>query len=222
MSHFLLIDTALNSAFVALASDQTILACKVNDQQNDHASWLHPAIRSLFEETGIKMGQLDAVGVTAGPGSYTGLRVGMAAAKGICFAQQIPLISVSTLQLLAAGAVTESTDVIIALIDARRDEVYAGVYDRGLQALAPEQAMILSPDSFQTWRENNQVVFTGNGTSKVERLIGIKNFLLVTPKRLEQKLAILTYEKFQRAEFADLAYQEPVYLKEFHQNTKDK
>ena len=222
MSYFLLIDTALPSAFVALTRDQTILACKENVQKNDHASWLHPAIRSLFEETNLEMNQLNAVAVTAGPGSYTGLRVGMAAAKGICFAQQIPLISISTLQLLAAGVSAEATDVIVALIDARRDEVFAGVFDRDLQPLQPEQAMSLDPGSFKTWRENHRVIFAGDGALKIERLIGIKDFLLVAPKHLEKKLAQLTYEKFHRAEFADLAYHEPLYLKEFYQAPKDK
>ena len=222
MSHLLLIDTAVNAASVALTSDKKILAQKENTRQNDHAAWLHPAIQSLFEETGIWIGQLDAVGVTAGPGSYTGLRVGMAAAKGFCFAQNIPLISISTLQLLAAGVQEEATDLIIALIDARRDEVYAGVYDRDLRPVVEEQAMILGTDSFQSWREKNHVIYTGDGTAKLERLIGIKQFPLHTPKNLLEKLASLTYEKFQRSEFSNLAYLEPTYLKEFHQAPKDK
>jgi len=222
MSHLLLIDTAVNAASVALTSDKKILAQKEKTRQNDPAAWLHPAIQSLFEETGISIGQLDAVGVTAGPGSYTGLRVGMAAAKGFCFAQNIPLISISTLQLLAAGVQEEATDLIIALIDARRDEVYAGVYDRDLRPVVEEQAMILGTDSFQSWREKNHVIYTGDGAAKIERLIGIKQFPLYTPKNLMGKLASLTYEKFQRSEFANLAYLEPTYLKEFYQATKDR
>lgn len=222
MSHFLLIDTSLNSAFVALTRDEKVLASQENARLNDHAAWLHPAIRSLFEKTDISMEQLDAVSVTAGPGSYTGLRVGMAAAKGICFAKQIPLISISTLQLLAAGVQEEATDVIVSLIDARRDEVYAGVYDRDLQPLQPEQAMILGPDSFKQLREKDSVCFTGDGTEKLERLLGIKQFLLLNAKNLIEKQARLTYEKFQRADFADLAYHEPVYLKEFYTNAKDR
>ncbi len=187
MSHLLLIDTAVNAASVALTSDKKILAQKENTRQNDHAAWLHPAIQSLFEETGISIRQLDAVGVTAGPGSYTGLRVGMAAAKGFCFAQNIPLISISTLQLLAAGVQEEATDLIIALIDARRDEVYAGVYDRDLRPVVEEQAMILGTDSFQSWREKNHVIYTGDGAAKIERLIGIKQFPLYTAKNLMGK-----------------------------------
>ena len=222
MSHLLLIDTAVNAASVALTSDKKILAQKENTRQNDHAAWLHPAIQSLFEETGISIRQLDAVGVTAGPGSYTGLRVGMAAAKGFCFAQNIPLISISTLQLLAAGVQEDATDLIIALIDARRDEVYAGVYDRDLRPVVEEQAMILGTDSFQSWREKNHVIYTGDGAAKIERLIGIKQFPLYTAKNLIGKLAGLTYEKFQRSEFSNLAYLEPTYLKEFHQAPKDK
>lgn len=222
MSSFLLIDTALQTASVALASDSEVIAFRQNEQSYEHAAWLHPAIQSLFMETGLNAARLDAVGVTAGPGSYTGLRVGMAAAKGFCFAQQIPLIAVSTLQLIAAGAQEEAQEVIIALIDARRDEVYAGVFDRNLQPLAPEQAMILGPDSFQQWRAKNQVLFTGNGAQKIERLLGSSQFNVTTSKNLIKKLTEISYNKWVAAEFADLAYHEPAYLKEFYTSPKVK
>lgn len=220
MSSFLLIDTALQTASVALSNDSEVIAFRQNEQPYDHAAWLHPAIQSLFSETGLNPTQLDAVGVTAGPGSYTGLRVGMAAAKGFCFAQQIPLITVSTLQLLAAGAQEEAEEVIIALIDARRDEVYAGVFDRNLHPLVPEQAMILGPESFQQWREKNQVLFTGDGAQKIERLMGIEQFSVAPSKHLIKKLTEISYKKWAAAEFADLAYHEPAYLKEFYISPK--
>ena len=221
MSYFLLIDTALQNASVALAREAEVIAFRGNEQQQDHASWLHPAIKSMLEETEIGISQLNGVGVVAGPGSYTGLRVGMAAAKGICYAQKIPLISVSTLQLLAAAVQEHAQDVIISLIDARREEVYAGVYDRDLNSLMPEQPMILGPESFQKWRIKNQILFTGNCHSKLERHLGIKIFHLTNTNNLIKELASITYKKWGKAENVDLAYYEPVYLKEFYTMPKD-
>lgn len=219
MSYFLLIDTALNTATVALARDTEILALRQNNRPTDHAAWLHPALQAVLEESGLTPAQLDAVSVVAGPGSYTGLRIGMAAAKGICFTQQIPLITISSLLLLAAGVQTAATDVIISLIDARRDEVYAGVFDRELNLLANEEAVILGPDSFLEWRQNNNPVYTGNGSDKVERLIGIKNIYLPDTKNPEIYFSLLTYKKFGKQEFANLAYSEPMYMKEFYSAT---
>ncbi len=216
MSYFLLIDTALNTATVALARDTEILAFRQNNRPTDHAAWLHPAMQALLEESGLTPDQLDAVSVVAGPGSYTGLRVGMAAAKGICFTQQIPLITISSLLLLAAGVQASATDVIISLIDARRDEVYAGVFDHELNLLANEAAIVLGPDSFLEWRKKNNPVYTGNGSDKVERLIGITNIHLPDYKSPEINFGLLTYKKFCKKEFADLAYSEPMYIKEFY------
>jgi tRNA threonylcarbamoyladenosine biosynthesis protein TsaB len=212
----------LEIASVGIARDGALLAQRENERPHDQAGWLHPAIESMMQETGLQMKELQAVAVTSGPGSYTGLRVGMAAAKGICYAQQIPLISVSTLQLLAAGVQAAAKDIIIALIDARRDEVYAGVFDNALTPLQPEQALILDPTALMPWRAQPHVVYTGNGAKKTGELLGIKDFTLLVSKNGALNFAQIASKKYENKDFADLVYHEPVYLKEFHHTAKDK
>ena len=223
MSLILQIDTALEIAHVSIAREGNVLAQRQNETQNDHAAWLHIAIQEVLEESGIQLDQLNAVGVTAGPGSYTGLRVGMSAAKGICYAKNLPLIAVSSLQLLAAGVKDQAEGVIIPLIDARRDEVYAGYYDSNLNLIRPEQALILQPNCFNDLVEpNKKIILTGNGASKTLPIVDSKDFFLIESKHPEKNLALITYEKFYNRAFADLAYFEPVYLKEFYTTAKDR
>jgi tRNA threonylcarbamoyladenosine biosynthesis protein TsaB len=223
MSLILQINTALEIAHVSIAREGNVLAQRQNETQNDHAAWLHIAIQEVLEESGIQLDQLNAVGVTAGPGSYTGLRVGMSAAKGICYAKNLPLIAVSSLQLLAAGVKDQAEGVIIPLIDARRDEVYAGYYDSNLNLIRPEQALILQPNCFNDLVEpNKKIILTGNGASKTLPIVDSKDFFLIESKHPEKNLALITYEKFYNRAFADLAYFEPVYLKEFYTTAKDR
>jgi tRNA threonylcarbamoyladenosine biosynthesis protein TsaB len=220
MGLILLIDTALEVASVGIAREGSLLCKRENAKQNDHAAWLHVAIQEVLTEAEIDIHQLDAVGITDGPGSYTGLRVGMAAAKGICYAQNIPLISVSTLRLLATSVQDEEADLIIALIDARRDEVYAGAYDRAGNVMLPEQAMMLTPESFQDICKGKKVVLTGNGASKTIEKLTNKDLFLSDPKHAVKNLAEITYKKFINSDFSDLAYHEPAYLKDFYTTAK--
>lgn len=222
MSLMLLIDTALEVASVGIAREGMLLCKRENATQNDHAAWLHGAVQEMLNETGLNIGQLEAVGVTKGPGSYTGLRVGMAAAKGICYAKNIPLISVSSLRLLAAGVQNEEADLIIALIDARRDEVYAGFYDRSGNAVQPEQAIILTPESFEEIRKEKKVLLTGNGAQKTIEKLSNKDLFLLESKHTMENLAEITYKKFIKNDFSDLAYHEPAYLKDFYTTAKEK
>ena len=223
MSLILQIDTALEIAHVSIAREGNVLAQRQNETQNDHAAWLHIAIQEVLEESGIHLDQLNAVGVTAGPGSYTGLRVGMSATKGLCYAKNLPLIAVSSLQLLAAGVKDQAEGVIIPLIDARRDEVYAGYYDPKLNPIRAEQALILQPNCFKDLVEpNKKIILTGNGASKTLPIVDSKDFFLIESKHPEKNLALITYEKFYYRAFADLAYYEPVYLKEFYTTAKDR
>lgn len=222
MGLMLLIDTALEVASVGIAREGIVSCKRENTRQNDHAAWLHGAILEMLKELNVEITALEAVGVTAGPGSYTGLRVGMAAAKGFSYAQNIPLISVSTLQLLAAGVQHEEADLIIALIDARRDEVYAGFYDRSGNAILPEQAMVITPDSFQEIRKEKKVILTGNGAPKTIEKLTNKDLFLSDSKHAVEILAEITYKKFTNRDFSDLAYHEPAYLKDFHTTAKDK
>jgi tRNA threonylcarbamoyladenosine biosynthesis protein TsaB len=221
MSVILLIDTALDTASVGTARAGELLAFRENARQNDHAAWLHPSIEELFAKTGITAKQLDAVGVTAGPGSYTGLRVGMAAAKGICYAMNIPLLSVSTLQLLAASVRENAPGLIVSLIDARRDEVYAGVFDQALNPVEPERPMIIGADSFQDLRGDQPITLTGNGAQKMMNITSANDFCLIESKGGIRSFALLAYKKWLIRDFVDMAYHEPVYLKEFYTKAKE-
>lgn len=207
---------------MGLCRDGEVIAARENARQTDHAAWLHPAIQEMMQAGGHQMSDLQAVAVTGGPGSYTGLRVGMAAAKGICYAQQIPLIALSTLQVLAAGVRDEATDVIIALIDARRDEVYAGVYDKNIEPLQAEQAIILNEDALLSWREKNDTIMTGNGAAKAVKLLKSKDLFVFPAKNSILNMAWMASKSWKKKDFADLAYHEPAYLKEFHNTAKDK
>src|SRR5215208_5364975 len=139
MSFILNIDTALETASVSLANNGRMLQSLVSESQKDHASWLHPAIKILLEKQGIGMDQLVAVGVSNGPGSYTGLRVGLSTAKGFCYALNIPLITIGTLKLMAFSARDEAEDLICPMIDARRMEVYTAIYTGEMAELIKPQ-----------------------------------------------------------------------------------
>src|SRR5882762_5440642 len=145
MALILNIDTATELASVSLSKEGQSLALLQNKDQKDHASWLHPAIEKMMQETGFRMQELDAVAVTAGPGSYTGLRVGMAAAKGFCYALNIPLITESTLKVMAFAAreQTEPEGLYCPMIDARRMEVFTALYSTDLVEIIPATAMVI-------------------------------------------------------------------------------
>lgn len=202
---------------MGLAKEGQLLTGRTNTRQNDHAAWLHPAIKELMEETNVTFSDLKAIGITGGPGSYTGLRVGVAAAKGICYVQQIPLIAVSTLQLLAAGVRAQAKGLILSLIDARRDEVYAGLYDPDLNPIQPDQARFLNPAFFSELPHEHPVVLTGNGANKTfAHTATNKNFFVLESKQSLEDLALITYKKFLKGTFENLAYYEPAYLKDFY------
>ncbi|MFT3825867.1 MAG: tRNA (adenosine(37)-N6)-threonylcarbamoyltransferase complex dimerization subunit type 1 TsaB [Chitinophagaceae bacterium] len=227
MALILNIDTATETAGICLAKDGKVLGTAVNESQQDHASWLQPAVSKLVLEARVTMQQLDAVAVTIGPGSYTGLRVGLASAKGLCYALKIPLITESTLKTMAFAAVNElfplqevAADqpiLICPMIDARRMEVFTGVYDTNLEEKMPESALILEKNSFAELLEKNAILFIGNGSPKWKPICGSSNAYYVE-KALEiaPNLALIAEKKYREQQFSDLAYTEPAYLKEFY------
>src|SRR6186713_64350 len=147
MALILNIDTATEQGGICLAKEGKPLALATNKEPKDHAGWLHPAIEKLMRETGHRMKDLQAVAITAGPGSYTGLRVGMAAAKGFCYALDIPLITESTLKVMAFAAREQSspTGLLCPMIDARRMEVFTALYSTDLVEIMPATAMVIEP-----------------------------------------------------------------------------
>lgn len=218
------IDTATELASVCLSDNNTVLASATSEEQKNHASFIQPAIERLMKQCGYALTQLDAIAVTAGPGSYTGLRVGLSTAKGLCYALNKPLIMIGTLDVMAFAAQqafpqTEQNGlpvVFCPMIDARRMEVFAAVYDARLHVLQEPAAVILDEKSFNYFITNHFVVFSGAGCKKFQPLVHNPNsvFLLEVSHNASH-LSSLSYRAFEQGMFADLAYSEPFYLKEF-------
>lgn len=226
MSYILSIDSSTNEASVVLSSGNRILVLKKSTEQKEHAGFIQTAIDALLKEQGISAKELAAVAVTTGPGSYTGLRVGMSSAKGLCYALGIPLITVGTLEVMAYAArsfVTQTNEqpfVICPMIDARRMEVYTALYSAALVCLQAPRALILDDPSFES--ELNQypgIIFMGSGSEKWKALCRHPQALFVQPDWDARHLAELAFPLFQKKTFASLAYSGPFYLKEFQSST---
>lgn len=218
MSLLIHIDTAVQTASVCLSLDGQILAVKSNPSPRDSAAWLHPAIHELVQECGYKMQQVQAVSVSAGPGSYTGLRVGMATAKGLCYALHIPLITVGTLQMMAAAAVTQAprNALLVPMIDARRMEVFTAVYDQQLNEVTAAHNAVLTTETFEDLLTNHELLFFGNGSTKFKSLVQHRNALFAEVDATAQHLVALAVKQLQQNHYADLAYAEPFYSKAFY------
>ncbi len=217
MEPILHINTALEMAFVAVSDGRLILAEQKNPEQKSHASFLHPAIEQVLLTSGIGVNDLKAVSVIAGPGSYTGLRVGLSAAKGICFVCSLPLIMINTLEWMMTSVIGAGSDLICPLIDARRDEVFTALYDsKGIEIEQPH-AHILTQLSFANKLTENKILFFGNGAEKTRKFIIHKNadFLAKNPASSQEQVQI-SLKHFESGRFSDLTYAEPLYVKEFY------
>jgi tRNA threonylcarbamoyladenosine biosynthesis protein TsaB len=215
MSLILNIDTALETASVCLSEDGNTLQLSFSEDQKDHASWLHTEIARVLKKSGHGVKDLDAVAVSIGPGSYTGLRVGLAAAKGFCYALDIPLITVNSLSIIAFAVKDEATDIICPLIDARRMEVFTAIYDKELVEKISPHATVLDEKSFASQLLTGKILFCGNAVKKLQPLISNDNAFYTTVTADASHLAQLSFACYKNKEFADLAYVEPLYLKEF-------
>lgn len=216
MAIILNIDTAIDTASVCLTREEKPVQFAMNASQKDHASWLHPAIERVIVEAGLGINSLQAVSVTIGPGSYTGLRVGLASAKGLCFSLGIPLIAVNTLEMMAFATRDQEADLYCPLIDARRMEVFTTVYDKNLIEIIKPAAVILDSTSFESLLIAKKILFSGNGADKVKGIISHPNAIFSSTMATAADMAVLSEQKFREKKFADLAYIEPLYLKEFH------
>lgn len=216
MSYILNIDTAVTTASVCLAQDEQAIGLKTNPSQKDHAAWLHIAIRDLVQEAGINLSQLDALAISAGPGSYTGLRVGMSAAKGLCYALNKPLIAINTLQMMAAAARDQSEELLCPMIDARRMEVFTAVYDQNLAEIMPPTNLIIDRHSFDSLLNRFFVTFFGNGSDKFKNISESINAHFKMIEVNAKNMMSLSFNEFRQERFANLAYTEPYYGKDFH------
>lgn len=223
MSYILNIDTATETAGVCLSKGNDVLAILTSTDQKNHAAFIQPAIASVIQQSGITLADIDAVAVTGGPGSYTGLRVGMATAKGICFSLEKPLIVINTLEVMAIAAIEKAnkeSQLFCPLIDARRMEVFTAIYDRSLQNRLLPQAMALEQQSFAAFLDTAIVQFSGSGMEKLSKISGHPNARFVEVQHNAAHLSTLSLKAFTNKDFADLAYCEPFYLKAFFDTSK--
>lgn len=220
MALILSIDTATTTGSVSLARGGKALQTLVNEQQQDHAAAMVLYVQQVLREQGVTAADLDAVAVSAGPGSYTGLRVGVATAKGLCYAWNKPLLAVPTLQMMAQGAKTAVQDEnawYCPMLDARRQEVFTAIYDTSLQPVVEPQALILEPASLDAWLAQKKIYFLGNGSPKWAAMLpSIDNAVFIPYEMSAADMAPLAEELFHQKSFADLAYFSPFYLKGFY------
>ncbi|WP_313111960.1 tRNA (adenosine(37)-N6)-threonylcarbamoyltransferase complex dimerization subunit type 1 TsaB [Aequorivita sediminis] len=216
MAIILCIETATTNCSVALSIDGEVKAIREeNNQKYSHAEKLHVFIEAVLKEANIEKSKLDAIAVSKGPGSYTGLRIGVSAAKGLCFALDIPLISTLTLEVLAQQ-VTCQDCFIIPLLDARRMEVYSAIFNADKKQIQDTQAIIIDENSFAEYLNEKKTVFIGDGTAKFEAICNHNNaeFHKITyPSSAE--MASLAEAKYKIGDTESVAYFEPYYLKEF-------
>lgn len=217
MALILCIETTTTQCSVALANNGELVAIKqVNAQNYTHAETLHPFIDEVVMKAGIKFKDLSAVAVSEGPGSYTGLRIGVSAAKGLCYALDIPLIATQTLHTLALQY-KQSFSFIVPMLDARRMEVYAAIYNNNnnFNSVLTPQPIILSQSSFTEQLETGTVVFIGNGAQKFKSICTHPNAIFVENAwPSAQEMIGVAHTKFTNQQFENLAYFEPLYLKE--------
>jgi tRNA threonylcarbamoyladenosine biosynthesis protein TsaB len=209
------IETATKNCSVALAKEGKIVACKEIAEQNfSHAEKLHVFIEELLIENQLQFSDLSAIAVSQGPGSYTGLRIGVSSAKGFCYALNIPMIAIDTLQLIAKQIQIED-GIIIPMIDARRMEVFTAFYDKNYQQIRNTQAEIIDETSYQEISEIIHLV--GDGTEKFKNTLTDNKFIfhsdVVFPSA--KQMTQLSFDKFLKNDFVDVAYFEPYYLKDF-------
>lgn len=216
VSYILNFETATKNCSVSISKSGTLIALEeLNTGGYSHAEKLHVFIEKVLGKAGIVFSDLAAVSVGKGPGSYTGLRIGVSAAKGICYALDIPLIAIETLTILAQQA-TVSEGCIVPLLDARRLEVYSAVFDKNYLQIRATEAQIIDEQSFSEYLKKGKVFFIGDGAEKCKELILHKNAVFIDnafPSANE--MVSLAFEKFEKKEFEDVAYFEPFYLKDF-------
>jgi tRNA threonylcarbamoyladenosine biosynthesis protein TsaB len=221
MAVILNIETATRVCSVALAIDGEVVALKESHEKNAHAENITIFSEAVVKEAGLSLKDLDAIAVSKGPGSYTGLRIGVSTAKGFCYALDKPLIAIGTLTSLAAGMVTQQDNpadfLYCPMIDARRMEVYAALFDGDLDTIMETEAIIIDKDSFAAHLPTQPIVFAGDGAAKCKEVLGFQENAVFFEELLPSAtyMAALTAQKFNDEQFEDVAYFEPFYLKDF-------
>lgn len=216
MALILNIETSTTNCSVSLSKKGETLFLKEDYSTNySHAERLHLFIDELIKSSNFALNHLDAVAISKGPGSYTGLRIGVSAAKGLCFALDIPLISVSTLEALA-HQVNIKNGIIIPMLDARRQEVYSAVFNSSYELIREIKAEIIKPNSFNDYTSQNKVYCIGNGVEKTKAIASDNTINFIEGKLPSAKtMSKLAYKKYKIGDIENVAYFEPFYLKDF-------
>ncbi len=222
------IETSTDVCSVALSQDGQILEHHEDYDGHNHAVVLSRFVDSCMTYAKTRELSIDAVAVSIGPGSYTGLRIGLSEAKGLCFGLSIPLIGINTLQLITVSAMfsnffEDDNLLYVPMIDARRKEVYTAVYAPTLEPLLEPQPMILEADSFSHFKQGHRLVVIGNGSDKAQEILNNDGILFIHGiKPVAVDMIALAEKHFRKGEFIDVAYSTPTYLKEFQATTPKK
>ncbi len=224
MALILCIETGTDICSVGLSRDGELVSLRESDEGRDHAKRVGVFVDELLRETGIAPDELDAIAVGMGPGSYTGLRIGVSFAKGMCYGLQIPLVAVGSLDALAEVAIEDNEAgildvkdwndaVLCPMVDARRMEVYTRLFNAAGEPLSEVSAEIVTEESFAEWRKGRQLVIFGNGAAKCREILPDATYVNITPSA--RGLARLAERRLQEGKTEDIAYFEPFYLKDF-------
>ncbi|MGC8751300.1 tRNA (adenosine(37)-N6)-threonylcarbamoyltransferase complex dimerization subunit type 1 TsaB [Hydrotalea sp.] len=230
MALILNIDTATELASVCLCYNTEILSIHFSSEQKNHAAFIQPAIQQIMQELNQNLENIDAIAVTGGPGSYTGLRVGLATAKGIAYALNKPLIIENTLKVMAQAALQECAELaqlhtikpwlIAPMIEARRMEVFTAVFTPVLHTIMEPTAEVLTENSFNNLLKDNYILFFGSGSLKWKEMVQNSSAFFSEINYNAGHLGILAYQSFQNNRFENIAYSTPFYLKEFYNPKK--
>lgn len=224
MSLILCIETGTDICSVGIARDGELMSLRESDQGRDHAKQVAVFVDELLRETGVKPDELDAVAVGMGPGSYTGLRIGVSFAKGLCYGLNIPLLAVGSLEALTDVAIKDYEAGIIQvegwdeaflcpMVDARRMEVYTQIFNSRCESQSEVSAEIITEDSFSQWRAKGKLVIFGNGAAKCQEMLPDAIYIDVAPSA--RGLTRIAHQLFEAGKTEDIAYFEPFYLKDF-------
>lgn len=214
MARILLIETSTSVLSVALAQDGTVVSERVCTEPRMQASLTAPLVKEVLDQAGLTARDCDAVCVSSGPGSYTGLRVGVSTAKGLCFGAGKPLIAVCTLDILVAG-VAPGWECIVPMLDARRMEVYTAVYNAAGQRQTPIEAKVITDGSYAAELSRGPVLFVGDGALKCKAVLTHPNARFQEALPMARNMAGLSQKAYEEGKFENLAYYEPFYLKDF-------
>jgi universal bacterial protein YeaZ len=208
------IDTSVDQGSFCICRGKDVIAFDKNEERNSLAGWLHDAIHNALKKSDLQAQQLSAIAVSNGPGSYTGLRVGLATAKGLCYALNVPLICINTLEIMAYAVAGAAKELICPMIDARRMEVFTALFKKNMDIYREPFATILTAESFADTLSAHHILFTGNGARKLEPIIENNHASFIYKNIDAYDMIPLSTRLYNEKKFADVAYEQPYYVKD--------